>query len=684
MAAPIKTRVMRPRPVRPSAGEALLVALLVAAGYAAFAEGAVGQPEEAWLQVFVAFAAVFAAAAWLGTNRLRSGASGVAVAAIVLLALYATWAAVSLAWSVTPDRTWAETNRALAYTLVVAVALLAAGNVPRAVERVAMGWLAIAVAVAVYALGGKVLPGVLDHAEVVARLRAPLEYWNALGLVCVLGVPIAIRVATERTRRPLARCGGLLALMLLLTCLALTYSRGGLVALAVVLVVLTAAGGARLRGLVAFLVGAVAAAPALAFAWSDDRLADNAVAHGDRVEAGLLLGALLVAGAAALVAGGYALVRLEARGHWSRARSQLAWFLLGALLVAGIAAGVTAMATSSRGFEGSIEEAVDNFTEVRRDEIYSPDRLLSTTSGNRWAWWREAFGAYADEPVHGWGAGSFPVSRRLYRATPFDVQQTHSLPLQLMAETGTVGLVLAGGALLLLFAVALARVRGMEGGRERDLAVALLAAATAWLVHSLADWDWDIPGVTVPVLLFLGVLAARAPRERPAAALEEPKVARWLALGAGCLLLAAFAVSAVLPAWSSSRTDAALRAVEARTPERLEDGARDAELAADLDPLAVRPLFAAASIAEARGRTLEAREHLLEAVERAPWSAEAWRRLTRLALGLADREGARRAAGRLLELDPGNPRVVAFVREAQGLATPPEGSATASGTPLTP
>src|SRR5687767_14197727 len=174
MAAPIKTRVMRRRTARPTAGVALLVALLVAAGYAAFAEGAVGQPEEAWLQVGVALTAMFAAAAWLGANRLRTGASGMAIAAVVLLAAYAAWAAISLAWTVTPDRTWAEFNRALAYTLVVAIALLAAGGAPRAIERVAIGWLAIAVAVAVYALGGKVLPGVLDHAEAVARLRAPL------------------------------------------------------------------------------------------------------------------------------------------------------------------------------------------------------------------------------------------------------------------------------------------------------------------------------------------------------------------------------------------------------------------------------------------------------------------------------------------------------------------------------
>ena len=654
---------------RPTAGVALLVALLGAAGYAAFAEGAAGQPEEGWLQVGVALIALVAAAAWLGTGRLTARPSPLAIAGIVLLLAYAGWSAISLAWSVAPDRTWAEVNRGLTYALVVAIALLAAANTPRAIERVAMGWLAIAVAVAVYALGGKVLPGVLDHAADVARLRAPLEYWNALGLVCVLAAPIALRVATERERTPIARTGGLVALMLLLTCLGLTYSRGGFIALGAALAVLTAAGGARLRGLAAFALAALAAAPALALGWTDDALTGNGVALDERIDAGLVLGAALLAGIVLLAGTARLAIRAEASIRWTPERSRRTWLALGAVAVVLAGGGIAALASS---------DALDDFTEVRRDRIYEPGRLLSTTSANRWAWWREAFGAFADEPVRGWGAGSFPVSRRLYRATPLDVQQPHSVPLQFAAETGVPGLLLGLGAVGLLLAAAVGRVRSLPDGRERDLAVALLAGASAWAVHALADWDWDIPGVTVPALIFLGVLAARP---GPPAA---PGPGRWLALAAGSLALAAFAASAALPAWSDAKTDAALRAVEDRSPERLKDGAADADLAARLNPLAVRPLFAAASIAEARGRELEAREHLLDAVDRAPWSAEAWQRLSRLALGLADREGAHRAALRLLELDPGNPDVVAFARQAQGVTTPPEASATASGTPLTP
>lgn len=157
---------------------------------------------------------------------------------------------------------------------------------------------------------------------------------------------------------------------------------------------------------------------------------------------------------------------------------------------------------------------------------------------------------------------------------------------------------------------------------------------------------------------------------------------RPLGLAAAGLVACAMLVSAVLPAWSDGKADAALEAVGDRSPGALKSAAADADLAARLDPLAVRPLFAAAAVAEARGRLLEARGSLLDAVDRQPWSADAWIRLTRLALTLADRPGAQRAAQRLLELDPGDPDTVRLVRSAQGVLAPPEASATATGTPL--
>ncbi len=99
---------------------------------------------------------------------------------------------------------------------------------------------------------------------------------------------------------------------------------------------------------------------------------------------------------------------------------------------------------------GTIEHQWDDFTSVKQDDQSDPGRVLRSNSGNRWVWWREAAGAFSDEPLKGWGAGSFPLVHRRYRENDLPVRQAHSVPLQFLAETGFVGALLALGGLGLL------------------------------------------------------------------------------------------------------------------------------------------------------------------------------------------------------------------------------------------
>ena len=670
-------------PGRPPAAVALLAALTGAAGYAAFAGGAVRRQDAAWLEAGLVLVALLAAAAWLGPRALRPSSSPLALAGLGLLAAYASWVGASLLWSVAPSDSWAELNRVLAYVLVVALAIAGASTAPRAIERVAIGWLAIATVIALYALGGKVLPGIFDHAAEVPRLREPLAYASALGLACVLAVPIAMRAAVDRATAPGWRIAALLALLALLCCVGLTESVEAIAALVVAVVVVTAVRGPRLEGLAAFALAALAAAPAIAVALTEEALSRPGIARAERIDAGLLLGVVLVGCAALLAAAGWLAIRTESRVRWTPARTTRTWGVLGALLAALLCAGVALAATSEGGLRGALDRAGDDLRDVNA-EAAAP-AAQPPTGGDRWGWWEEAFASFADKPVLGWGADGFEVSRRLYRETPGDTGRAHSVPLQLLADTGTIGAVLALGGLLALGVAAALSLRRLPPGRERGLAGALLGAAAAWGVHALVDWDWAIPGVTVPALLFLGVLCARRPAPDPEPRAfglprEESSAGRFAALVAVSLLLCAALASAILPAWSQERADRALEL--ARSPERLEDAAAAARLAARLDPLAVRPLFAAAEIDERRDRAIEARGHLLDAVDRQPWSAEAWTRLARVGLVLADGPGVRRAARRAAALDPGDPGTVGFARSVQFVATPPESSATAVGTPL--
>jgi tetratricopeptide (TPR) repeat protein len=267
------------------------------------------------------------------------------------------------------------------------------------------------------------------------------------------------------------------------------------------------------------------------------------------------------------------------------------------------------------------------------------------------------------------------------------VRQPHNLPLQLLAEDGIVGALLAGGALIALLAAALARVRELAAAgpeRERDalLALACVAAGLAWLVHGLIDWDWDIPGVTIPALALLGVAAA-VPVGAPPANTRRPGPLALVALGAVTVALCAFGASAILPAWSQSKDRHAIGVAAASSdPARLTAAAADADLAARLNPLATAPLTDAATIAANRSLQAQARGYLVEAVRRAPYDATAWSRLALAALDLGDRAGAHSAALRALSLDPVNAAFAGIAAETELLLAAPQDSATATGTPL--
>jgi hypothetical protein len=240
------------------------------------------------------------------------------------------------------------------------------------------------------------------------------------------------------------------------------------------------------------------------------------------------------------------------------------------------------------------------------------------------------------------------------------------------------------GAIALLFYAALRRVHAMRPGREREMAVALVAAAVGWLVHGLVDWDWDIPGVTLPVLLFLGVVVARRGPAPAGVARPDGVGARAAALGLACVVLGLAIVSAGLPMLADSKASAALAVSNDAGEAELEHAAAQADLAARLDPTAVRALLAAAAIEQGRGRLVDAQRYLLQAVSRQPYSSAAWERLLRLALQTADRLGAQAATRRLLELDPlGKPALMLAARMAV-FRTPASASPTATGTPLSP
>jgi hypothetical protein len=183
-------------PVR-AAGERVwpAVAGLVACFCAFFFAGGSSDGSLVWI------GGIALVAAALALYAAGPGAGPGAVYLGCLLGL-AVWCGVTIAWSASPDESWGVTNRSLAYAAFAALGVLAAP----ALDAAAAGAAWLVVAVVGWALLAKCVPALYTDYGTTARLRAPLDDWNMLALVCVAAVPLALWLAGR------SRVGGTLLL----------------------------------------------------------------------------------------------------------------------------------------------------------------------------------------------------------------------------------------------------------------------------------------------------------------------------------------------------------------------------------------------------------------------------------------------------------------------------------------
>ena len=224
---------MRPRTAR--AAIALAGALLAILLFASFSHGAISASTDARIQVAIAVVAAIAGAVGLWSGALRFSAPRLALAGVGLLAAFAAWCGLTVLWSVAPDQTWIELNRAITYVIVLCLAISLGASDPRSVE-----WIAARVS-----RRGPRCDGLCPGAEAApGAARAPassrstrrahcLAYRSRLGtgtrwrLFIAMGAPIALALAVDSSRSRGQRLAALVGLELMLLAVGFTYSRGG-------------------------------------------------------------------------------------------------------------------------------------------------------------------------------------------------------------------------------------------------------------------------------------------------------------------------------------------------------------------------------------------------------------------------------------------------------------------------
>jgi O-antigen ligase len=561
----------------------------------------------------------------------RAGSLAVAAAAALV-----TWAGLSTAWSIAGDRSWEWVGRGLVYLSFLALGLLA-GSLVAGARRVAAVMGVVLGAALGWALLGVAIPSLFEDGDRIARLREPVGYWNALALLA--DGALAIGLWLVRDPRIPARVGGALLGYAAVLALLLTQSRSGVVAGLLVLVLWLVLSDRRLEDGLRLALLAVPALVVGGWAFTRPALVEVDALRDDRVADGRIFAILALTGAVLAVAGIWLVpVRRLVSERRQAVRTALVVVAVGGALVG--AAGVVAAVGNPLDWVSS---------QVRGGECENdPGRLTDLCANNRLAWWDEALELAADRPVGGTGAGTFAIARRQVRDDATTGSEPHSVPLQLLADTGVVGLGLG-----LLFAAA--AVVGVRRGLrlvppdERAPAVALACLVLAYGVHSLVDYDLDFLAVTGPALAALGVLLAVG---RPRAALH----ARLPGLLAVVAVAGAAALVVVLPAAADRRVEQSLTASDAG---RIDEAVAAAERARLLNPFSLAALDALATAADAAGDRDAAVAWYEEATRLQPENPDVWYALGLYhAIATEDQCAAYQALNRSYTLDPNGTRWV--------------------------
>ena len=556
--------------------------------------------------------------------------------ALLAFALFTAWSYLSISWADVRGDAWDGANRTALYLIVFA--LFALWPLTSSQALVLLGAFALGTCL----LGVSTLTGAARESDagsyfIDARFTDPIGYVNGNAALFLLAFWPALFLASRRELPTFVRPVFLAAAGVLLELAVLPQSRGAAASFALVLLVYLALVPGRVRSFVFLLP--VGLAVAVAF----QRLLDVG-SDGD--------GAALAAGArsaletlgvttASLLAVGFALAVLDRRMDVSQRSERFAARILGASAALVVVAG-TAVMLSSVDIGARAGSAWEQFNSEAPPPT-SSGYLLSGVQTSRPDMWRVASSEFQAHPLRGIGAENFSVAYLRKRRLDEESLYPHSLPLQVLLQTGLVGAALMA---LFLAAALAAALKARHRRLARGLSAVAIVMFLSWFVHGSIDWFWELPALAAPALAALA-MAASTGRPLPQSSGRSTRL-----LGAGAVVLTlSVAVSFVFP-WLSARETRVSISAWRVDPARALAGL---ERARKLNPLTDRPDLAAGSIARRR-RDWDAMAAAYErALER---NALSWYSHLQLALARArqgDRAAARTEIASARRLNPREP-----------------------------
>jgi O-Antigen ligase len=525
----------------------------------------------------------------------------------------AAWIALSIVWSRDLPQTVLELERVVVY-FAAALAVVTIART-RSARFVLGGLLAAISLISAFSLATRLFPGQLQvyDRNAVYRLAQPIGYWNGLAIFTVMGSLLALGFAA-RGHRPAARatCAGLL--VFLLPTFYFTFGRSGWIALAAGLFVAVLIDPRRLQLSTVLLVMAPASIAAVWLAAHSQGLtragapATQATHDGHRLAIALVVLAAVNAAAVLLVTFAERRLVLPAT-----ARRVFAGTLLVSLVV------IVALTFAHYGSPSTLVRKGYSAFKAPTPQVVNLNRRLLSFSGNgRYELWRIA---WMDARAHPWlGSGAGSYERYFLQHEPPNVgrvRDAHGLYVETLAELGSVGLA------LLLVCVGLPLLVAVRA-RRHPLVPAAAGAYGAFLVHAIADWDWELPAVTLAAILCGAAILAAGRRFGHIRSLSVPvrSVAVIVIVAVG-----AFASIGLVGNSALKASDGARRAAQ------WDRAASEARRARSWMPWSPAPWAALGEAQLGAGLVRDARGSFRKAVSMDPRDWELWYDLARASRG---------------------------------------------------
>jgi O-antigen ligase len=165
---------------------------------------------------------------------------------------------------------------------------------------------------------------------------------------------------------------------------------------------------------------------------------------------------------------------------------------------------------------------------MSRVSSISTETHTELSGGMRLSIDRDAFRMFRSKPVLGWGLRTFPVVYPQFRSfyTNFFVNEAHNDYLQLLCEMGLLGFGTMVWFLIVLYRAALRKIGNWTSDVSSAVTLACTLGITGILVHSLLDFNLQIPANAALFYVLCTIAAAppllqRSRKRRPVSTEEE-------------------------------------------------------------------------------------------------------------------------------------------------------------------